>query len=44
MFNLYDAHNKLLYSSDWQLHNIAQDIIPGESTCTFVLNKDLEEN
>lgn len=44
MFNIYDAHKKLLYSSDWQLHNTAQDIIPGESTCTFVLNKDLEEN
>ena len=43
-FDLLDSHYKLIATSDWQFHNVAQDDVIYESINTYQFNKELEMN
>ena len=43
-FNLYDVAGNLIHTSDWQIHNSTQDTEPNMAICSYVLNKELDEN
>ena len=43
-FNLYNGQGQLLETSGWLIYNSTEEIEPAKATCSFVLNKELEEN
>jgi hypothetical protein len=43
-FNLYDIAGNLINTSGWQIHNSTQDTEPNVAVCSYVLNKELDEN